>query len=365
MMGGRTVSGAMQYAIQLGQSTVPEAKLGGPESPAEMCAMAGTSNDDSERSEHGVLGDPRRKSDLRGQTCKDKQTDKSPEANWADSDLEEEEADDTDHDAAHFRSSITALPARDSDEQWMSYVRQQLGTLFPDFIDGQAGDSQHTDIGISPSGDLHNGDDSNQHEPGFASDQGEDGAIDGAGEVIRSSKDGESGEYPNIHVEIGGLREEIERLRGVVGDLTIGLQNPTRPCQREPRKWTTEKGREERNHNVVVAEAADEDEAAVEAELGDELESVIPDAFMKVSSARWEYGRSYQTAHISIGIVRMIAAAMAESEQSDKEGSVAMTDTEVFSSNNLLSLKAKLRSTLVGNRQLPTMRHGEDSAGFP
>ena len=63
--------------------------------------------------------------------------------------------------------------------------------------------------------------------------------------------------------------------------------------------------------------------------------------------------------------MRIIAAATAESEQSDKEGSVAMTDTEVFSSDNLLSLKAKLRSTLVGNRQLPTMRHREASAKLP
>lgn len=93
----------------------------------------------------------------------------------------------------------------DEDEAWMGYVRAQLNTLFPDYFDPSVqGEGEEGDISISTiaSSDLAT--------PPIGTRLG---AGLGVGRGV-----------PNIRDEIGGLTEEIERLRGVVSGLAEGMR---------------------------------------------------------------------------------------------------------------------------------------------
>lgn len=120
-----------------------------------------------------------------------------------------------------IRSSVVGLTDQANDEVWMSFVRQQLGTLFPDFFQPDAGDSDiHAPNPTVGFGSLDG------RIPG-SSGQGSDGwemVQDGAHHrPMTMVRQGEYGSVPNVREEISGLREEIERLRGVVGGLASGL----------------------------------------------------------------------------------------------------------------------------------------------
>jgi hypothetical protein len=102
----------------------------------------------------------------------------------------------------------------DQDEAWMGFVRAQLNTLFPDFFDPNARDGEEGegggDVSISTiaSSDLATPPIGTRLGPGMGIGVGR-----GVGRGV-----------PNIRSEIGGLTEEIERLRGVVSGLADGMR---------------------------------------------------------------------------------------------------------------------------------------------
>jgi len=91
----------------------------------------------------------------------------------------------------------------DADEAWMGYVRAQLNTLFPDYFD-ESGDGTEGDVSVSTiaSSELATPPIGARLGPGLGVGRG----------------------VPNIRTEIGGLTEEIERLRGVVSGLADGMR---------------------------------------------------------------------------------------------------------------------------------------------
>jgi hypothetical protein len=96
----------------------------------------------------------------------------------------------------------------DEDEAWMGFVRAQLNTLFPDFFDPNTREEDEGegggDVSISTiaSSDLTTPPIGTRLGPGLGLGRG----------------------VPNIRSEIGGLTEEIERLRGVVSGLAEGMR---------------------------------------------------------------------------------------------------------------------------------------------
>jgi hypothetical protein len=176
----------------------------------------------------------------------------------------------------------------DEDEAWMGFVRAQLNTLFPDFFDpntreGNEGEGGG-DVSISTiaSSDLTTPPIGTRLGPGLGVGRG----------------------VPNIRSEIGGLTEEIERLRGVVSGLADGMR---------------------------AAQLAPEVEGGVGVPLNDgkDIEAEVPEAFLKVCSSELLFADP-QTAHLSIDIVRLIHISL---------GGIAVSDTELFSESNLLMIK--------------------------
>jgi hypothetical protein len=132
-----------------------------------------------------------------------------------------------------IRSSVVGMTDQSNDEVWMSYVRQQLGTLFPDFFQA-AGDDQDPSHGVDAYGPRHARHKSASVDGGGPLGEGQGEAKsaqvgwamvqDGAHHRPMSAmREGEFGCVPNVREEISGLREEIERLRGVVGGLASEL----------------------------------------------------------------------------------------------------------------------------------------------
>jgi hypothetical protein len=124
------------------------------------------------------------------------------------------------------------------DEAWMGFVRAQLNTLFPDFFDPDAHHDEEGegggDVSISTiaSSDLTTPPIGTRLGPGLGLGRG----------------------VPNIRSEIGGLTEEIARLRGVVSGLADGMR---------------------------AAQLAPEVEGLPEGEAN---EAVVPESFLRVSS---------------------------------------------------------------------------------
>jgi len=172
----------------------------------------------------------------------------------------------------------------DEDEAWMGYVRAQLNTLFPDFFDPSANgeDDGGGDVSISTiaSSDLTTLPIGTRLGPGLARG------------------------VPNIRYEIGGLTEEIERLRGVVSGLAEGMR---------------------------AAQLAPEVEGGVEVPPsdGEDTKAEVPEAFLKVRDLE-SFFADDQTAHLSMDIIRLIHTSL---------GGVSCSDSELCSEENLLMIK--------------------------
>lgn len=172
----------------------------------------------------------------------------------------------------------------DEDEAWTGYVRAQLNTLFPDFFDpninGEEEGSGDVSISTIASSDLTTPPIGTRLGPGLARG------------------------VPNIRSEIGGLTEEIERLRGVVSGLADGMR---------------------------AAQLAPEVERGADVSLNDkeEIEAEVPEAFLKVRDLE-SFFADNQTAHLSMDIIRLINISL---------GSVSCSDSELFSEVNLLMIK--------------------------
>jgi len=172
----------------------------------------------------------------------------------------------------------------DEDEAWMGYVRAQLNTLFPDFFDpnanGEENEGEDVSISTIASSDLTTPPIGTRLGPGL-----------GRG-------------VPNIRCEIGGLTEEIERLRGVVSGLAEGMR---------------------------AAQLAPEVERGAEVSLNDkeEIEAEVPEAFFKVCLLE-SFFADNQTAHLSMDIIRLIDTSL---------GLVSCSDSELFSEANLSIIK--------------------------
>jgi len=92
----------------------------------------------------------------------------------------------------------------EEDEVWMGYVRAQLNTLFPDYFDpNEEGQEEGGDVSVSTisSNDL----------------------------ITPPGRLGMGRGVPNVRSEIGGLSEEIARLRGVVSGLAEGMRAQNGP----------------------------------------------------------------------------------------------------------------------------------------
>jgi hypothetical protein len=126
-----------------------------------------------------------------------------------------------------------------ADEVWMSHIREQLSTLFPDFFDptilgerseeGEVGEGEveeeeeMSNLGLSSR--STSGVTSSSSAPSrevstpVTATMGMNGmSLRGMG-VMRGLRG-----VPSVRDEIGGLRDEIERLRGVVGGLAQNLE---------------------------------------------------------------------------------------------------------------------------------------------
>jgi len=182
----------------------------------------------------------------------------------------------------------------DGDEAWMGYVRAQLNTLFPDFFDpnthaGEEGE-EGGDVSISTiaSSDLTTPPIGTRLGPGLGS---------GVGRGV-----------PNIRSEIGGLTEEIERLRGVVSGLAEGMR---------------------------AAQLAPDVGGGVEVPLNDgvDMEAEVPEAFNKVNPPE-SFFADHQTAHLSMDIIRLIHSSL---------GGIICSDAELFGEKNLTMIKHHLQ----------------------
>jgi hypothetical protein len=182
----------------------------------------------------------------------------------------------------------------DADEAWMGYVRAQLNTLFPDYFDATAQEygEGEGDVSISTiaSSDLATPPIGTRLGPGMGVSRG----------------------VPNIRSEIGGLSEEIERLRGVVSGLAEGMRAAQQAPDTAP---AVHEGDGIAPHDGEVAEVA------------------LPEDFLKVSPTLLNIADG-QTAHLSMDIIRLIHTSL---------GGTACPDSELFSENNLTTIKHHLQ----------------------
>jgi len=126
---------------------------------------------------------------------------------------------------AEIRDSVVGLTDQESDEIWMSYVRQQLGTLFPDFFHRDSSHAEYDEMNDSfnplpsPYDPIVVG---QEREWGLVRDGAHHRPIEESTHMALQARNGMIG-VPNVRQEISGLKEEIERLRGVVGGLASGM----------------------------------------------------------------------------------------------------------------------------------------------
>ncbi|KAK4685966.1 lipid intermediate transporter, partial [Tremellales sp. Uapishka_1] len=161
----------------------------------------------------------------------------------------------------------------EEDEAWMGYLRHQLGMLFPDFQNGQ-------DV-VSTSARWDSGDGSANTE---------------VGEVVYETQGEEGGGVPTFRTEIVGLKDEITRLRDVVGELARGMKKEDKANQGVDRK-----GEEVPTERVETVQSDEE----------------VPAAFL-------------QTASMSLRLIRTFDSMVHYSEK--------RSDGEVFDHDNLESL---------------------------
>jgi hypothetical protein len=130
------------------------------------------------------------------------------------------------------------------EEAWMGYVRQQLNTLFPDYFDEsfEAVEGGERSMSSISSNELST--------PPLALGRG----------------------VPNVRQEIGGLRDEIERLRDVVSGLAEGIR-ATLPA--------TGAHEMQADSSIAVIHEAGENETT---SMADTSLGPIPEEFLKVSA---------------------------------------------------------------------------------
>ena len=194
------------------------------------------------------------------------------------------------------------LEERRADEEWMGYVRAQLGALFPDFVDAPDG------AVIPEEEPLDN--------PGWTNENASD-----AGRQLLNN-------VPSVRSEISELRDELERLRGVVGGLANGLSPPaSRPAGGEPSHVS---------EASQTADAADEeDRAAVEGLLEDKQD--LDDALSKVSRPTIQLTSQHRETIVEI--LQSLSLVFPRVDQQDR--GTACTPA------NLLHLRDSLRNHLA------------------
>ncbi|WVQ95921.1 hypothetical protein IAU59_003020 [Kwoniella sp. CBS 9459] len=232
--GGRRVSGAMQYAI----APVRHASPSSSDLEIESNGRQGSADPEAhpEADEDAILGG-------------------------------EEDTSLTAEDEAQIRYDVGL--AQDQDEVWMSYVRAQLGALFPDFFDADpaslypGGGSTHSRGGSRATSSAyeylphldadtqqtyHHADDTSLRDTHGEEQHSQLGDVfttstpantsfgmtDDTSSLATPSSVSAAGmlrgnvSIPNVREEISGLREEIMRLRSVVGGLAEGMGRPAR-----------------------------------------------------------------------------------------------------------------------------------------
>ncbi|ODN84969.1 hypothetical protein L202_00812 [Cryptococcus amylolentus CBS 6039] len=256
---GRRVSGAMKYALQSGESREPRVGGGG-----GGRIVSTTSAREFDLSQHQF--------DLAAASADSPILNEREEDEDEDEDLGEEEAE-------SIRYQVST--AQEQDELWMAHVREQLNTLFPDFFAAEPGDlGDLAGLGEDMAGRF-------QEEEGDEEEEGEgdksvgsvrvrsvDDEVEGEGEGDGEGEEDQAEEtsfttsasattspslnlqtppptglprsfsssmplhrsqrqvtrgrgsfgVPNVREEITDLREEIMRLRSVVGGLADGMR---------------------------------------------------------------------------------------------------------------------------------------------
>ncbi|WRT69828.1 uncharacterized protein IL334_006819 [Kwoniella shivajii] len=266
--------------------------------------------------------------------------------------------------------------SQDQDEVWMSYVRNQLSALFPDFFEMNPGSLNpplppRTDHGqVSTMDDIFpSANDNSSLRPNTPGENGLRHFDDAPSQDYSSPNNGGGEEedlfsptanrsfttadtsslatpplqsnaamlrgnviVPNVRDEISGLREEIERLRDVVGGLAQGLGgNQNQPVNVD----------EVDNTASQVEETTDDDqESAREQDMSDQgagsrrqlvLSEETKDERQLISEA------FKRTAGISVEIIRILDRQYHDtSHDGTQPHTVHREDDEVFSASNLL-----------------------------
>ncbi|WVQ84442.1 hypothetical protein IAT38_006594 [Cryptococcus sp. DSM 104549] len=351
---GRRVSGAMQYALAPGDrvtSHASQASDGPLDSGFDLTAAAAEPlhNNGEPGPEGGEEG-------------------------------EAEEVEEEEEERIRFEVST----AQEQDEVWMAFVRQQLGALFPDFFsadpeelggyaasagiheaDEDEGAGQYADTGaqeeagetnqrgtrrnvsvastsaqlqdpLSPSQDTSYT--STAEEASLATPpptcRPSFGMGAGMGGVV-------GGMVPNVREEISGLREEIMRLRSVVGGLAQGLGREIEEGQR---------ALEEQAEEGQVVEGRDEERDEEEHEEGDAVELESAQVEVHAAAAAEEKNRDEvaaagvnkeeevpvafkETASLSASIIRTLDCLV------NPASKLARVDADVFAEANLEAIK--------------------------
>lgn len=205
MLGGRTISGVMQYAMR--PSGIYEARS--VDSPPVLPPSRPTPD--------ATLGE--QDENAPGETMPE-----TPGPGYHDE--EDGEGYQVEgYNMAEIRDSVVGLTDQESDEIWMSYVRQQLGTLFPDFFHRDPLHADYDEMNDSsnplPSPYIPTVVDQ-ERGWGLVRDGAHHRPIEESTHMALQARNGMIG-VPNVRQEINGLKEEIERLRGVVGGLASGM----------------------------------------------------------------------------------------------------------------------------------------------
>ncbi|OCF40677.1 hypothetical protein I317_05526 [Kwoniella heveanensis CBS 569] len=223
--GGRRVSGAMQYAI----APIRHVST----APSDLSLETGSDqHDTASQASQGEANEGEDHHDL----LEGRNTSVSAE------------------DEAQIRYDVGL--AQDQDEVWMAYVRAQLGALFPDFFDANPTSLEPNFDSLTRPGERTS---SSAYFSSFADEQEDPGHDEvneqhsPLGDVFTASTPANTSfgltddtsslatplsssagmlrgnvSIPNVREEISGLREEIMRLRSVVGGLAEGMGRPQR-----------------------------------------------------------------------------------------------------------------------------------------
>ncbi|ORY34608.1 hypothetical protein BCR39DRAFT_513585 [Naematelia encephala] len=201
----------------------------------------------------------------------------------------------------------------------MSYVRTQLGSLFPDYFDSPP----------PPSSGLSQGSD-HQEEGPYVSEVG------GRPQIPREV--GGVGQQWSVREEIGGLREEIERLRGVVGGLVEGLNSGSGHSVEDQDEVSGERQDEVRveGHDEIRVEGHDEVRAEGQEEFRASVSEIGQDERLSDTEA------FFATADKSAELIRLL-------DKFVHPWTNQRSDTEIFHDNNLGQLSIAVRLAFEGD----------------